>query len=48
MSKVNDLITFWEDVLTFQGYLLEPSITYQIEQTIKCLEQLNEILKKGD
>ena len=44
MTDLESTINYWQAILDTQRYMLEPSVQYQIERTIKHLNQLQSIL----
>ncbi|MBA7573268.1 hypothetical protein ES708_15064 [subsurface metagenome] len=46
MSELDNLIQFWKDSLAQHRLLMNPSTIYLVEQTIKRLAELKELLKE--
>lgn len=42
MTELERIITFWETTLSYHRYLLEPSVLYLVEQTIKFLKTIKQ------
>ena len=47
-SELEGRITFWKDSLSQYRWGMNPSVQYQIEQTIKDLEHLKERQEKDE
>jgi hypothetical protein len=47
-TGVEGRIHFWKDTLSRDGFLMNPSVKYLIEQTIKDLEELKERQDKDE
>ncbi|MBA7693754.1 hypothetical protein ES703_102343 [subsurface metagenome] len=43
MNDLDNLIRYWKDHLAKRRLQMHPSTIYQIEQTIKCLEELRKL-----
>ncbi|MBA7477273.1 hypothetical protein ES707_12678 [subsurface metagenome] len=47
-TEVEGRINFWKDTLSENRYLMNPSVQYLIEHTIKDLEELKERQEKDE
>ncbi|MBA7693755.1 hypothetical protein ES703_102344 [subsurface metagenome] len=46
MNELDGLIQFWKDGLASHRLLMNPTTIYLVEQTIKRLEELREIIQE--